>query len=328
MRILFVYDRKMSSFIGKDLEILKKRHQIRIVRFSTILDAYSIWRGVCWCDLTFSWFGSVHSFFPVLYSMLLGKKSMVVAGGYDVACLPQIGYGLFSFWWKKWLPRFIFRFADRILAVSKSTELDALRNAKVDPVKLSLVYLGFDPDVCGNHLHQSKEKKVLCVGTVSNVNLLVKDLDLFVKASTLLPEVQFILAGKWMNGSIRYLKNIASPNMKFLGEVKQETLFSLMSESKIYVQVSRQESFGCALAEAMLCECIPVVTRVAALPEVVGNCGIFLTERSPEKLAVLIKRGLESEPELGKRARQRIKSQFPLKRREESLLQAVEQLMG
>jgi glycosyltransferase involved in cell wall biosynthesis len=306
---------------------LAKRHEVRVVNFSTILDAYPIWKGACWCDLAFSWFGSVHSFFAVLCSKLLGKRSVVVAGGYDVARLPEIRYGLFSFWWKKWLPRFIFRFADRILAVSKSSFLDTLRNAKADPAKVSLVYLGFDPNVCGNHLRRAKEKKVLCVGTVSKTTLLVKDLGLFAQTSRLLPEVEFILVGKWINGSIRYLKNIASSNMRFVDGVKQERLFDIMSESKVYVQVSRQESFGCALAEAMLCECIPVVTKVAALPEVVGECGFFLSGRSPEKLAVLIKRGMESEPELGRRARQRIASRFPLKRRETNLLQAVEGLM-
>ncbi|MCK4825050.1 hypothetical protein KA005_55395, partial [bacterium] len=117
MKILFVYHKVMVSFIRKDLEILKKRHQIKVVRYSNFLNAYTIWKGACWCDLTFSWFGGVHSLFSVLFAKVLTKKSIVVAGGYDVACVPEIGYGLFCVWWKRWLPLFVFRCADMILSV-------------------------------------------------------------------------------------------------------------------------------------------------------------------------------------------------------------------
>ena len=314
----------MVSFIEKDLNILKKRHQVEVLRFSTILDAYAIWKGTRWCDLTFSWFGSLHSFFAVLFSKVLGKKSIVVAGGYDVASVPEISYGLFCFWWKKWLPLFVFRCADMILSVSKSNRIETLKNAKVDCDKVRLVYNSFDSESCNHLSYQGKEQVVLTVGNVSKSTLAKKGLELFVKASRLLPEVEFILVGRWMDDSIDYLRTIASSNMKFIGEVDQDRLFGIMSKAKVYAQVSRHESFGCALAEAMLCECIPVVSRSAALPEVVGDCGFYLTDADPEKLAVLIRKALNSDPELGRRARERIINLFPLEKRERALLEIVE----
>jgi len=324
MRVLFVYHKKMASFISKDLEILKKRHQVKVLRYSNLLDAYTIWKGACWCDLTFSWFGSVHSLFSVLFSKVLTKKSIVVAGGYDVACVPEIGYGLFSVWWKRWLPLLVFRFADMILSVSKSNRIETLRNARVNSKKIRLVYNSFDSESCNRLSHQGKEQVVLTVGNVSKSTLAKKGLELFVKASRLLPEVEFILVGRWMDDSIDYLRAIASSNMKFIGEVDQDRLFGIMSKAKVYAQVSRHESFGCALAEAMLCECIPVVSRFAALPEVVGDCGFYLTDADPEKLAVLIREALKSDPELGRRARERIINLFPLEKRERALLEIVE----
>ena len=326
MKILFVYHKREVSFVKKDVEILKKRHQVKVVRYSKILDAYTIWKGVLWCNLTFCWFGSIHAFFPILLSKLLAKKSIVVAGGYDVANLSGIKYGPFSFWWKKWCPRFIFRFADQILTVSRSNTEDALKNARAHPEKTKLVYHGFLPNIYEHKPHATKKALVVCVSNISKTNLIIKGLELFIKSSRLLPEVEFILVGRWMDDSIRYLKRIASSNMKLLDEMDQEKLFAVMCKSKVYVQVSRHESFGCALAEAMLCECVPVVTRVAALPEVVGDCGFFLTERSPEKLAVLIQQALNSDAELGKRARKRIRELFPLKKREKALLELLEQL--
>ncbi|MCK4223719.1 MAG: glycosyltransferase family 4 protein [candidate division Zixibacteria bacterium] len=318
----------MASFIKKDIEILKKRHQVKVVRYSNISDAYTIWKGVRWCDLTFCWFGSIHAFFPILFSKVLAKKSIVVAGGYDVACLPEINYGLFCYWWKKWLPLFVFRWVDIILTVSKSNTAETLKNAKVNAAKVRLVYHGFDSDKSKSLFPPEERPLVLTVGNVSKSTLAKKGLELFVKTSRLLPEVEFILVGRWMDDSIGYLRTIASSNMKFIGEVDQDQLFGIMSKAKVYAQVSRHESFGCALAEAMLCECIPVVSNATALPEVVGDCGFFLTEQSPEKLAALISKALNSDSQLGKRARERIKMHFPLEKREKALLQVVEQLIA
>jgi len=326
MKILFVYHKKMVSFIRKDLEILKKQHDVKVVRFSTILDAYAVWKGTLWSNLTFCWFGSLHAFFAVLFSKLSGRKSIVVAGGYDVAHLPDIKYGLFSFWWKRWCPLMVFRYADLILTVSQSTTTETLKNAKADPRKIRLLYHGFNSNICIPESNRKKEPLVLTVGNVSRSTLTKKGLELFVKCSGLLPEVEFVLVGKWIDDSINYLRLIAASNMRFLDETDQTALFTLMSRSKVYVQVSRHESFGCALAEAMLCECIPVVTKSAAIPEVVGDCGFFLTDQSPEKLAVLINKALNSDWELGKKARERIENLFPMTKRQNELLGLIEDL--
>jgi len=326
MKILFIYYKKMGSFVRKDWEILKKRHETKVVRFSTILDAYAIWKGTRWCDLTFSWFGSLHSFFAVLFSKLRGKRSVVVAGGYDVVRLPEIKYGLFSFWWKRWCPLIVFRHANLILTVSQNTTRETLSNAKVDARKIRLLYHGFNADIYKPQSNQNKQPIVLSVGGISRATLARKGLELFVKSSKFLREIEFVLVGKWIDDSINYLRSIASPNMKFLGEVDEFALLTLMSKSKVYVQVSRHEGFGCSLAEAMLFECIPVVANVAAIPEVVGDCGFFLTDQSPEKLAALISRALNSDSKLGKKARERIENLFPIAKRQNRLLELIEDL--
>ncbi len=326
MKILFVYHRRMASFIRKDLEILKKKHEVKTVRFLTIRDAYAIWKGASWCNLTFCWFGSLHSFFAVVFSKVLGKKSIVVAGGYDVVYLPEIKYGLFSFWWKRWCPLMVFRHANLILTVSKSTTHETLKNAKANPRKTRLLYHGFNSDVCKSQSNLEKEPLVLTVGNVSISTLTKKGLELFVKSSRLVPEIEFMLVGRWIDDSVDYLKSIAASNMKFLGAIDQTALFALMSRAKVYVQVSRHESFGCALAEAMLCECVPVVTRSAAIPEVVGECGFFLSDESPEELAALIRKALDTDSGAGQKARERIENLFPLAKREEKLLDLMDSL--
>jgi glycosyltransferase involved in cell wall biosynthesis len=78
----------------------------------------------------------------------------------------------------------------------------------------------------------------------------------------------------------------------------------------------------------MLCECVPVVSRRAALPEVVGDCGVYVDNLTPEALANGILQALTFGPEWGKRARQRVVELFPLEKRRAGLLAAINEVMA
>ena len=80
MRVLFVHQ-GLQSFVQKDLDILRSAHQVRELHFAGLKDVPAVWQGAAWADVTFSWFGKLHTFFAVLFSKLLGKKAVVVAGG-------------------------------------------------------------------------------------------------------------------------------------------------------------------------------------------------------------------------------------------------------
>lgn len=97
-------------------------------------------------------------------------------------------------------------------------------------------------------------------------------------------------------------------------------------QAKLYAQVSVHESFDCSLAEAMLCECVPVVSRRAALPEVAGDCGFYADVLTLEVVAGKIREALDAEPTSAKRARQRIVQLFPLENRQVGLLEAIDEV--
>ena len=152
-----------------------------------------------------------------------------------------------------------------------------------------------------------------------------KGLNLFVQCAKYLPDVPFVLVGPWKDGTVDRLKAIASSNVNFTGGLYGEDLVRIYSRAKVYVQISAHESFGCSVAEAMLCECVPVVTRRAALPSVVGDCGYYVDELTPKAIATQIEKALGSD--WRHQARKRIIRKFPLKRRQKELLAAVEEVM-
>jgi glycosyltransferase involved in cell wall biosynthesis len=165
------------------------------------------------------------------------------------------------------------------------------------------------------------------VGAVNWSNLRKKGLENFVKVAKLLPEVRFVLVGRHDDSSIDYLKMIATKNVEFAGPVSFNKLLELYRRAGVYVQISYHESFGVALAEAMACECVPVVTDRAALPEVVGECGIYVHYGDINATAVAIKKAFEQK-ELGRCARKRIVNMFSLGKREEKLVKLLISLIN
>jgi len=103
-------------------------------------------------------------------------------------------------------------------------------------------------------------------------------------------------------------------------------LIKMYCSTKVYIQISIHESFGISVAEAMICECIPVVSRRSALPEVVGDCGFYVDQLNPESVSTKIKEALSHSNKLGKKARDRVRNHLPLEKRKRELLAAFESL--
>jgi glycosyltransferase involved in cell wall biosynthesis len=173
--------------------------------------------------------------------------------------------------------------------------------------------------------NNKNKKMVLTVGAINKWYIYRKGLLIFVKSAKFLPDVEFYLVGKYDN-SINTLKKQASKNVHFTGYLSDEELIKLYSVSDVYCQLSRYESFGVALAEAMLCECVPVICDKGALPEVVGDTGFYVHELTPEETARQIETALCSN--LGGKARERIINNFSIEKREEELIKMISRVVG
>ena len=138
------------------------------------------------------------------------------------------------------------------------------------------------------------------------------------KSAKFLLEVKFVVIGKFIDRSIDYLRSIASPNVEFTGKVVDEELLEWYQRAKVYVQASAHEGFGMAVAESMLCGCIPVVTPRYALPEVVGNCGFYVPYGDEKATTEAIKKALAAPEEMRKKARERIRNLFSIEKREKN----------
>jgi glycosyltransferase involved in cell wall biosynthesis len=83
----------------------------------------------------------------------------------------------------------------------------------------------------------------------------------------------------------------------FTGLVPDDDLLSLYNAAALLVMPSFDEGFGLPAVEAMACGAPVVASRAGALPEVVGDAGVFFDPHSPEELKMCMEQLLRDDVE-------------------------------
>lgn len=316
LQVLVVH-RAPSTFVRQDIALLGRHFNVRALHARSRLDPppWAIAAAVLRADVVLCWFASWHAVLPLLLARLLRRPGLVVVGGYDVAALPEIGYGLQLGGPARALSRLALHAAIRVLPFSRAAFLEAQRNAGVPIAKLVLIPLGI-PDA--GPLPEVPRAIALTVGRVDAANLERKGLLDFARASRFLPEREVVIAGEIADeGAARTLREAGGPGLRLTGRVSDQELRQLYARAVAYVQLSRHEGFGLAVGEAMAAGCVPIVTRVGSLPELVGEVGEYVA--TPEEAASAVRRAALAGGELRERIAARVRDQFPLVRREDAL---------
>lgn len=321
-----------SSFIARDLEILRRHYDMRVVNFifskknipGTVSSLIFTIKQCLWADVSFSWFASTHAFITVLLTNVFGKKSIVVVGGLEVAKIPEIGYGLLLNPRSAREVKYVLKNADKVLTVDKGLKEDAIRNIGVSGENIQTVPLGFDY----KKFKPKGEKQDLVVtvaGGDSIQRIPLKGLNTFVKSAELLPDAKFLVVGV-KGDALRELSKISPSNVDFVEFMLDDELIHSFQKAKVYCQLSMREGHPNAICEAMLCGCVPVGSNVQGVRTVIGDSG-FLVEYGDVKETVdAIKKALETDS--GEDARNRIKELFSVDLREKRLVDIINKVLG
>jgi glycosyltransferase involved in cell wall biosynthesis len=293
--ILFVYT-SFSSFVKNDYDTLNSNHFVEKYHFAPVKgilrNALEIFKQLYYLlihgwkyDILFCWFSDYHSFLPVLFAKITGKKSLVIIGGYDVCRIRKLNYGAFCSTFRGWFCAKSMRLANIILPVSNHVYRKAKAIAPRTNRKMIYNCMTFDyPE----ESLSIKTDTILTVGLINNERTFyLKGIDTFIDVARLLPEFRFEIVGINQSNLITKLGNLPS-NILLHEKVKPEELISFYLKSKVYCQLSRSESFGVSIAEAMYFGCYPVVTKVGGMPEVTGKVG-KLVDREPGQISNFIR---------------------------------------
>jgi len=322
-KILLVYT-NFTSFVKGDYDILSTTHDVTLSRFrlnhprqvpfSLLLQCFRLLFTLHRYDKVYIWFGDYHSFLPVLFARLYRKPCYLVVGGYDVCRMRDLKYGSFKNPVRGFMTRFSMCHCTRNLTVSHFVHRRVKAITHRD--NATLIFNGTN---IKQESVQATDKRdiVLTVATIPSEQVyLRKGIDRFIEAAMNLPEYRFILVG--ISPKIDYMYAMKPDNMEVYDRLPQNDLVRFYREAKVYCQLSRMDTFCMTLAEGMLYNCVPVITRVGGMPEVVGDTGFILHEEDQRGIESAIREAMQCP--YSTRYRQRIEEHFLLSIRQERLL--------
>ncbi|TYP96495.1 glycosyltransferase involved in cell wall biosynthesis [Tenacibaculum adriaticum] len=347
--ILFIYPQK-SSFINSDIEFLSKKYNVKtqdllwnkasILPLNLITQFFFLIRNIQSSKVIVISFAGYFSLLPVLFGKLLRKKTLLILNGTDCVLFPEYNYGslrkpLLLFFVKKSQ-----QYATKLLPVDASLieqvhtfdETIFIKNqgfkAHFPKLKtpIKVIPNGFDTDFWTYNTQFIKRKEFITVVSASKKSTAIfKGIDLIVNVAKQFPNKIFTIVG--LSEEVQQEFKVGK-NVIFYSFVKKEVLKQFYQEHQFYLQLSVNEGFGCALSEAMLCGCIPIVSNAGALPNVIGKTGFIIEKRGVDIVKKMIEKILflteEERIEKGIKARFQIENNFSISNREKLLLQEIE----
>ena len=336
-KIIFIYP-GLYTFIQTEIKLLSDEYQLISINqgwskkvllpFNLLIQFFFLLFNLHKVECILISFGGYSSFLPSLLGNLFGKKVAIIVHGTDCVSFPEINYGNLRLPLMRYFTKKSYQWATVILPVSESLVYTENNYFSSDILKFGYTHhlssINTPYMVIPNALDDKEWKrdnsiirdKNSFVTVLGKGKIKIKGIDLLLEVAEKFPIHKFYLAG------IDSLENFKSfKNIYCLGRLTPEELKVLYSKTQFYLQLSNTEGFGVALCEAMLCECIPLVSDVNYLPTIVGDSGFVLKKRNPEMLFDIINMALKSDiNSLEKKARNRIKDNFLVSKRKKMLI--------
>lgn len=240
----------------------------------------------------------------VQYAAPLGVKCRLVTTIHDISYihLPQQMGTLGRLRVEQLFPATARR-SDVIITCSQATKDDIIEHFKIPEEKIVITPYGVSPVFRRIEDRQTVDATlaglglesgyILYVGTLQprkNIVRLLRAFDLL-KQSEHIPE-KLVITGKraWLYQDI--LDTHASLDSRedviFTGHVADQDLPYVFNGAKLFVYPSLIEGFGLPPLEAMACGTAVAVSKAPAIPEVVGDAGVYFDPYSVESIATAI----------------------------------------
>jgi len=340
---------KKSEFTKKDIEFLSKHYNLLIFEFNPrkkiytisllILQLLFLIKNINKSDFIFIEFAGYHSFFPTLFAKLFNMPSLIMVGGTECYNMPSINYGNYRIPTMRLFTGWSFSLVTHCAPVHKSlAKTDYTYDSSI-PLKQGYLNLYLNSstnftEICNGYksdkfYFNENEKKIrnsfLTVATTTVGSVFYrKGVDLFIGVAQIFPDYKFTIIGSGPN----LTKEKLPSNLELLPYVPNEKLREIYARHEFYVQLSMAEGHPNAMSEAMLCECVIIGSNVAGIPDILGDAGFILKEKNISQLVDLIKQAVISDKKnLGKKSRERIANIYPIRKREESFVTLIDELI-
>ena len=334
-----------SSFVLKDIEILEEEFDLSLHRFDVrskyklpfafLKQIFFLIRNTRKQEVVIVQFAGYQSALPVLWARLFRKKSILVLGGTDCVYLPSINYGNFSKGFLAKCTSYSLKKATLLLPVSQTlveTDYDYQSDdfkkqgykafVKGDTAAYKVIHNGFKIDQWQPAEKEKNSFVTVAADLQTRFGIKLKGIDLILEIAPSLPDCQFYIVG----GKNTTLETPS--NVHLIETMPNNELPHFIATKEYYLQLSMSEGFPNALCEAMLCGCIPIVSAVGAMPEIVTDKGFILFKKDTNTLLNLIRsaKSMENHAMMAAESRDRIVTSYSFEKRKTTLLGVVHQL--
>lgn len=351
-KILFIKPANYS-FAVNDQKILEKHFRVKSFLIAKKNSGFHfIWRifnlilfvifNSGGTRLMITWFADYHAAVLVFVGKILNIKVVIIAGGQEAVCYPELKKGVYYKKFRGAFVKFALRHAALILPNHES--LVYHENFYYDPsgkkdgmkyyvpglkTKIVVIPNGIETDKFYREPSVQKDPKtILTVGTMSSVyDFINKGYDLFISMARRNPDLSFIMVGirkqflPWIEANYPFY-DVANLTCIY-SFCSHEVLFESYNKAQVFVQASITEGMPNTLCEAMLCECTPVGSNVNGIPEAIGNTGVIVKKRNVGELESAVRTALTLNS--GKEAAKRIRENFSFDKREAKLIRTLQE---
>lgn len=330
-----------TAFTIRDKEMLTPHLKLRSLTFTDKAIALPVYFIIQFFQLLIylpitsqylCFFGGYHTVLPVVFGKIFKKKVIIQCGGTDAMHLPHINYGNYR---KKWLKKatvFTFKNCSLILPVSSALVKSTYTYDRIAPRHQGLLHLipdlktpievvhnSFDEDFWIDGQLEKEPFTFVTVATgISKENrAFVKGIDLIIQLAEIFTDYTFTLVG-----DAQFKTDL--PNISVKPAQPKEGIRHIFQKTQFYLQLSTSEGFPNALAEAMLCGCIPIGSQVGEISTIIGETGFVLKRKNKDELVEIMHQLPHSNcKDLRILARKRIVERYPYAKRKEKMLEIL-----
>jgi glycosyltransferase involved in cell wall biosynthesis len=346
-KILYIFPAK-STFILRDIQILSEDFEViegffnvsnkKKVPFEFIKQFFFLLRNIRKVEGVFCHFAGYSSLIPAFLGKIFNKPCLIIVAGNDASKFPDFHYGNYTRKLLGFATSQSLRMAKHILPVHESLYYQSygyyeggapaqgysyfVPSAKNIPY--TAVYYGYDINLFKIQKNANRvTNSFLTIGNLSDpYSFKRKGYDLIIEVAKLHPDCTFTLVG-W-DGK---MKIETTPNVQLLPFMDQNEVIETFSKNEYYLQLSIMEGFPNALAEAMLCGCIPIGSNVSGIPYIIKDTGFILNHRSVSELSniIIASKGLtKQELQLKSiEASERISKEFTFENRKTKMIEIL-----
>ena len=202
---------------------------------------------------------------------------------------------------------------------------------------MTTIYHGIDSEIYKPVTNETKEF-IFTISHFTKNHIQRKRLFEIVKAAKIViakfPKQKFVIAGA-MTSAINTLKEFIKDagvenNFILLQGVSEREKLDYLRRSIIYLQPTLHEAFGVAIAEAMSCGVPVISSKSAAVPEVLGDTGLYANPYDAGDIAkriIILLENCALREKMGSLASERIKDRFSYNNRKEAVFRLLNEIL-